>query len=669
MPFASQIQHSFGRHDISGVKAHTGGSATRANEQMGSQAYASGDAVAFKGTPDLHTAAHEAAHTVQQKGGVQLKGGIGQSGDKYETHADAVADAVVQGKSAEGLLNLYSGNSPVQHKRTAALQHKIDTKSNLEKAGDEGGSDPGLYGQPGGLGESQAAAEVCVDGTAHAQALRNSIQGWAGRLSENKRGTQVDANTAVIGQLDTFIAANEAVDVAVNGFKGLFAHTQAEYGRLTAMAGPAMVGFGFGEPGDGSSGARTAEDQIDLAAGENPTARDPNASPSAELTERAETIANTTGPNGGENKVLKGAIEKVKNTEKAAELQATAVADASTNVTNQMGGLAGAFNQLNAAKARGTAKELHDQYASAVLKYEAQKKRVEGIAGVAKKLAGIAQSPNLAAAAGKVTGWVVDLAIEQVAAVVLGPPPDQEPETLAKHKDNEAAASAYNGAVQTYNSELGKVGEKLKAFSEAYKALELKKKEHKDQLKELGQQFDTADAKQKGKKLEPGETGTYETIAIFQGQADAFLVTAETTKQIGERDLTNSGSGTGGGLSPTTSAAKKAALARDGANLLVAWRISDRRAVKRVNDPDVTGEGGPQQQTDRVVTYIEAYLEEVPISLKGGSGIQGPTAPGADTSQKLQVEVDTQSALDELDGYVTQIKAFKQKLGSVLGLN
>ncbi len=52
----------------------------------------------------LHTAAHEAAHVVQQRAGVHLKGGLGEAGDAYEQHADAVADAVVRGESAEGLL-------------------------------------------------------------------------------------------------------------------------------------------------------------------------------------------------------------------------------------------------------------------------------------------------------------------------------------------------------------------------------------------------------------------------------------------------------------------------------------------------------------------------------------------------------------------------------------
>jgi hypothetical protein len=99
LPQFEAIQGSFGAHDVSGVSAHVGGEATEACDAMGATAYASGNAVAFKGAPELHTAAHEAAHVVQQRAGVSLKGGVGQVGDSYERHADAVADAVVQGKS------------------------------------------------------------------------------------------------------------------------------------------------------------------------------------------------------------------------------------------------------------------------------------------------------------------------------------------------------------------------------------------------------------------------------------------------------------------------------------------------------------------------------------------------------------------------------------------
>ncbi len=111
LPHGDAIQAAFGRHDVSGVQAHTGGAAAEANKSMGAEAYASGNNIAFKGAPDLHTAAHEAAHIVQQRAGVSLSGGVGQTGDKYEQHANTVADAVVQGKSAESLLDTMAGGS------------------------------------------------------------------------------------------------------------------------------------------------------------------------------------------------------------------------------------------------------------------------------------------------------------------------------------------------------------------------------------------------------------------------------------------------------------------------------------------------------------------------------------------------------------------------------
>jgi hypothetical protein len=111
LPFLDTIQRSFGPHDVSGVVAHTDGAAARAATGMGATAYATGNHVAFAGTPDLHTAAHEAAHVVQQRAGAHLKGGVGETGDLYERHADAVADRVVQGLSAASLLGEVSATS------------------------------------------------------------------------------------------------------------------------------------------------------------------------------------------------------------------------------------------------------------------------------------------------------------------------------------------------------------------------------------------------------------------------------------------------------------------------------------------------------------------------------------------------------------------------------
>jgi hypothetical protein len=112
LPHLDAIQASFGGHDVTGVKAHVGGGAAAAAESIGAEAYAIGNDVAFRSTPDLHTAAHEAAHVVQQRAGLKLPGGVGAAGDAHERHADAVADRVVQGKSSEDLLGEYHGSAP-----------------------------------------------------------------------------------------------------------------------------------------------------------------------------------------------------------------------------------------------------------------------------------------------------------------------------------------------------------------------------------------------------------------------------------------------------------------------------------------------------------------------------------------------------------------------------
>lgn len=111
LPHLDVIQRAFGRHDVSKIQAHTGDAATHASIAIGAEAYATGNHVAFAGMPDLRTAAHEAAHVVQQRAGVHLKRGIGETGDAYERNADEVADRVVRGESAADLLP-GGGSSP-----------------------------------------------------------------------------------------------------------------------------------------------------------------------------------------------------------------------------------------------------------------------------------------------------------------------------------------------------------------------------------------------------------------------------------------------------------------------------------------------------------------------------------------------------------------------------
>ncbi len=177
LPHRERIQESFGRHDISGVRAEVGGDAGRATKKLGALAYTSGDKIGFRHTPDIKLAAHEAAHTVQQRAGLKLPGNRGTPGDRWERHADDVADAVATGKSAEPLLDsvapvsqsasqnaLSAGqvpNSspvvaggeaapPVQNKITSSATHQTEPKASEEKAG-------------GGAAEPEAAGEEAAE--------------------------------------------------------------------------------------------------------------------------------------------------------------------------------------------------------------------------------------------------------------------------------------------------------------------------------------------------------------------------------------------------------------------------------------------------------------------------------------------------------------------------
>ena len=125
LPHQAHIQRLFGRHDVSGIQAHTGADAKNSADAMGAQAYATGNHVVLGDQADLHTVAHEAAHVVQQRGGVQLKGGVGEAGDGHEQHADAVADAVVAGKSAEHLLDGAAPGGGGHAASTGPVQHKL----------------------------------------------------------------------------------------------------------------------------------------------------------------------------------------------------------------------------------------------------------------------------------------------------------------------------------------------------------------------------------------------------------------------------------------------------------------------------------------------------------------------------------------------------------------
>jgi Domain of unknown function (DUF4157) len=135
LPHGDTIQRAFGHHDISSIQAHTGPEAATSASAMGADAYAAGNHVVMGRGTDLHTVAHEAAHVVQQRGGVQLKGGVGATSDTYERHADAVADRVVAGQSAADLLDGVAAGATthaVQRQASKDDAHILENQASLK---------------------------------------------------------------------------------------------------------------------------------------------------------------------------------------------------------------------------------------------------------------------------------------------------------------------------------------------------------------------------------------------------------------------------------------------------------------------------------------------------------------------------------------------------------
>jgi hypothetical protein len=126
LPFLERIQAAFGRFDVTQVRAHTDAAAAEGTAAIGARAFTSAGEVAFGRPPDLHTAAHEAAHVVQQRHGVTVDGGVGSPADAFERHADAVADAVAAGRPAESLLARLSGRRQPAGAATPVIQMLTD---------------------------------------------------------------------------------------------------------------------------------------------------------------------------------------------------------------------------------------------------------------------------------------------------------------------------------------------------------------------------------------------------------------------------------------------------------------------------------------------------------------------------------------------------------------
>ena len=207
----------------------------RCSTHLGARAYTKGNDIAFAGTTDLHTAAHEAAHVVQQRSGLQLAHAVGQAGDAHERHADAVADAVVRGESAESLLSSYhadggSGGS-VQRQSAATVQAQ-----NSGAALDFDALADRIHEAMGGLGTDEEAVYSALFALAHDQT----------NIDELKRVYQARFGISLIDAIRDDFSGSE-LSYALSLLQAQATGTTIDYDHLAEQIHDAVSGLGTDE--------------------------------------------------------------------------------------------------------------------------------------------------------------------------------------------------------------------------------------------------------------------------------------------------------------------------------------------------------------------------------------------------------------------------------------
>lgn len=165
LPHRRRIEGLFGGEDLAGVRAHVGGEAAAAARSLGAAAFTTGESIAFQRSPDLRTAAHEAAHVVQQRSGIRLRAGIdGGPSDPCERRAEHVAGLVARGRSAAHVVRTTSGTPDVG--AGSARQPGLVAQRRVEGAEGVPLGSVDIEPTPSGQGQGQAESSVYELGTA-----------------------------------------------------------------------------------------------------------------------------------------------------------------------------------------------------------------------------------------------------------------------------------------------------------------------------------------------------------------------------------------------------------------------------------------------------------------------------------------------------------------------
>jgi hypothetical protein len=121
---------------------------------------------------------------VQQRAGVQLKGGVGATGDAYERQADAVADRVVRAQSAESLLDeavATRRSDPDAHARPAVTDGSSFSAVQRQETPSE---DTGSVAFGEGEAEQQKTTVVPDTATISEAGVKAAIQGALAKFQE-----------------------------------------------------------------------------------------------------------------------------------------------------------------------------------------------------------------------------------------------------------------------------------------------------------------------------------------------------------------------------------------------------------------------------------------------------------------------------------------------------
>ena len=271
LTYLDTLQRAFGRHDIRGMREHTGPAAELALEALGAEGYTRGGRMAVAGSPDLSIQAHEAAHGVQQAtlgDRMPLPDGIGVAGDQYEQQADAVAQAVLRGESAQPLLDQVAAGptqvkaasvcaaAPVQMRRKKDKKKKDNTPEDEYEHGM-----PTLEAAPlelvNPVGNSGISSPA--DGSMEIQQVVEALEDEAAGTSDEDTASDSDyeAETEAETEANRSLASYfPAVSSIYSWLTDRVEHIQtAEHGALslpgigntlaTVMLGLLMVGIGL----------------------------------------------------------------------------------------------------------------------------------------------------------------------------------------------------------------------------------------------------------------------------------------------------------------------------------------------------------------------------------------------------------------------------------------